>query len=156
MILIRTASVDDSRDLFDWRNDDETRSASISQAVVTWAEHEAWLSQSLREPARRIYIAMLMDSTDTLSSVGMCRFDLLADENSAEVSINLNPAYRRRRLALSVLQAAIDRFLADSNTTVRLTATIRSSNAASTRIFTELGFALTTSSGDFGHYTFEA
>jgi RimJ/RimL family protein N-acetyltransferase len=150
MINIRPAAAQDSRNLFEWRNDQQTRLASISQAEVGWEDHEEWLANSLANGERHIYIAELTEG-DAVEEVGMCRFDVDPERVTAEVSINLNPAFRGRRLAAPVLQAALQHFLAE-HSDVTLEATIRLDNSASERIFTSSGFSRRSADAVFGYY----
>lgn len=154
MINIRPAAAEDSRNLFEWRNDQQTRLASISQAEVGWADHEKWLANSLASSERHIYIAELTEG-DAVAEVGMCRFDVDPERVTAEVSINLNPVFRGRKLAASVLQAAVQRFLAE-HSGVTLEATIRLDNSASERIFTTSGFSRQSTDAVFGYYRRDA
>jgi RimJ/RimL family protein N-acetyltransferase len=148
MITFRPAVESDSDDLYDWRNDGDSRAASGSQTPVLRSEHDDWFAAALAAPDRSIYIAV--DSAAHIS-VGMCRFDR-GDDGSAEVSINLNPARRGTGLSYPVLDGAIARFRSDRGSAIRLTATIRSTNEPSTQIFRKAGFVKTSSSGQFDHY----
>jgi RimJ/RimL family protein N-acetyltransferase len=149
MITIRPAVENDSQDLFTWRNDPDSRQASISQAVVSREDHERWFASSLASPRRAIYLAIDSQSGE---SIGMCRFDLDESATVAEVSINLNPKWRGRGLALSVLTEAIKSFRLSAGKAVPLTATVRSTNPASARIFVNAGFLLTATDGGLDHY----
>lgn len=151
-ILVRPAVSGDALDLFTWRNDPATRAASVSQGTVTWAAHRAWLQRALGDPRRMIYIAQLADAGGMVQSVGMCRFDLPDSAVTAEVSINLNPAYRGRGLAAEVLDAAIGRFYEDAEASVPLIATIRNGNNASARVFEKNGFVKISADSQFGHF----
>lgn len=146
MITIRPAVENDSQDLFTWRNDPDSRQASISQAVVSREDHERWFASSLASPRRAIYLAIDSQSGE---SIGMCRFDLDESATVAEVSINLNPVWRGRGLAAAVLAEAISQFRADTGVAITLTATIRSSNPASASIFRRAGFETTSATGEF-------
>ena len=148
MITVRFATLRDAEDLFQWRNELETRMASQNCAEVVWDQHLSWLTAVLEDPQRFLYVGSCVESDTT--NIGMCRFDV--DGSSAEVSINLNPDFRGRGLAQSILQESISRFAQDRGEVLRLTATIRPSNTASVRIFTESGFRLASEDGSFGHY----
>jgi RimJ/RimL family protein N-acetyltransferase len=54
---LRPATLADAGILLAWRNDAATRLASHNGAVVTLDEHRAWLSASLVNPDRRIWLA---------------------------------------------------------------------------------------------------
>jgi RimJ/RimL family protein N-acetyltransferase len=149
MITFRPVAAADSADLFEWRNDRVTREASVSQDPVSRADHERWFGASLALSTRWIYLAIDDESTQ---SVGMCRFDLGTDGDGVEVSINLNPAWRGRGIAFDVLTGGIARFREDHHPTAPLSATIRTTNRASARIFTRAGFTLVGSSDPYDYY----
>jgi RimJ/RimL family protein N-acetyltransferase len=151
MISIRRATANDSADLLAWRNDERTRLASVSQEPVSAEDHEGWLSRSLASRDRVLYIGTLPNASGADQSVGMCRFDL-ADGGTAEVSINLNPSFRGRGLAAQLLARAIESLEESGEAPTRLTATIRSENAASTRIFIGCGFTEVRRDDDYVYF----
>ena len=57
MTSLLPATPDDSTAVYEWRNDDATRAASVSQSPVPWADHERWYARVLADPARHLYIA---------------------------------------------------------------------------------------------------
>jgi UDP-2,4-diacetamido-2,4,6-trideoxy-beta-L-altropyranose hydrolase len=148
MIIVRPAALSDADDIFQWRNEPASRMASQNSAVVGWDQHLTWFTGVLANTDRSLYICSLAEPVG--ASVGMCRFDV--EGESAEVSINLNPAFRGRGLAQPILERSIDRFTHDREHVHTLTATIRPSNTASVRIFTEAGFRLTAERESFGYY----
>ena len=133
MISLRKAQENDSADVFNWRNDPETREASINTEFVTYVEHETWFSRCLSDPSVTIYIATSND--DANSSVGICRFNTFSNTRKAEVSINLNPSFRGRKLAQKVLHESIKMAASDIQNVRFLTATIKETNTASLKIF---------------------
>jgi len=148
MITVRLATLRDAEDLFRWRNELETRMASQNYEEVVWDQHLSWLSAVLEDPQRFLYVGSRVGADQ--STIGMCRFDV--EGEGAEVSINLNPDFRGHGLAQSILQESIIRFAQDRGEALRLTATIRPSNTASVRIFTEIGFRLASEDASFGYY----
>jgi RimJ/RimL family protein N-acetyltransferase len=145
VIDIRPATDDDAARLLAWRNDPRTREASLDTAEVAWDDHVAWYARALADPGRIIVIAELDGE-----AIGMVRFDRAAD--LAEVSINLAPEARGRRLAEPVLRAAIERYLEGPDVPAALDAVIRDDNAASIRTFLALGFRARGSSDGVGRY----
>lgn len=146
---IRRAGDSDSRDVFDWRNDETTRAVSGDQREVTWQEHTAWFVSTLANRNRYLYIAELADRSGP-RRVAMCRFDY--DSGSAEVSINLNPRFRGQGIAGPVLAAAIARFRVDLGAPVELNARIRHTNPASARLFEKCGFRRESSDAEFDYF----
>ena len=60
---------------------------SITTDEVSWEAHSNWYNNSLKNTSRYLYVGII----DTINKVGMCRFDIDENKNTAEVSINLNP-----------------------------------------------------------------
>ena len=135
MISVKRAELPDSAIIFEWRNDEDTRIASVSHDIVEWADHEQWYEAALADPKRFLYVALHEDVR-----AGLVRFDVDAAGTSAEVSINLNPECRGKGLARPILAAAIEAFRGDEPRVVELTATIRPENVASVRTFASKGF----------------
>jgi RimJ/RimL family protein N-acetyltransferase len=146
--------LDDAQVLFEWRNDLDTRQASISTQSLEWSEHIQWLVAALADASRHIYIVE-DDAVRAHRSIGVCRFDVEGGLSAAaaEVSINLNPAVRGHGLAGPVLDAAIERFRSDTAGATELRATIRPTNVASTKVFLAAGFRIDRSDGEFDYYT---
>ncbi len=80
----------------------------------------------------------------------MSRFDLSAAADTAEVSINLNPLMRGRKLSVPFLTKSIEAFWALHP--VPLTATIRKDNSASIHCFEACGFTQTHDDSTFTYY----
>ncbi|MBU1589374.1 MAG: GNAT family N-acetyltransferase [Actinobacteria bacterium] len=150
MTSLLPATPDDSTAVYEWRNDDATRAASVSQSPVPWADHERWYARVLADPARHLYIAW-----EGGQRVGLCRFDTDAAGASAEVSINLNPAFRGKGYSGRILAAAIETFRAGEGAGIRLTATIRPENLASMRIFAGQGFVPSGSEPGLEHFVLD-
>lgn len=150
MLEVRRASQADSRDLWHWRNDPATRSASLTSDEVAWKHHTEWFDRILTHPESVIYIGESPGVLET--SVGMCRFDIVPAASSAEVSINLNPVHRGKRLSKELLATAIEKFHHDFTTVSQLTAFIRESNVASKKLFTSVGFSRVSQTDGVGAY----
>lgn len=150
MVQVRKATGSDSRDLWEWRNDPATRAASLSSDAVAWEKHVEWFDKTLAHPQRAIYIGEA-PSGET-GNVGMCRFDIDPSAASAEVSINLNPAHRGKRLSKELLAASIDEFRSDFTTVTQVTALIRESNEPSKKLFASVGFSRVSETDGVGAY----
>jgi RimJ/RimL family protein N-acetyltransferase len=150
-LTIRPATELDSRDLFEWRNDPQTRVVSISTDEVPWEDHYRWFTASLSNQRRQIYMCctVIDGSSD---SIGVVRFDIDESLTEAEVSINLNPRVRGRGLGTQTLLAGIAEFESDRPSVMRLTAQIRDSNEASVAIFRKAGFNLKHSNSGLGQF----
>ncbi|MBE3024361.1 GNAT family N-acetyltransferase [Janthinobacterium sp. GW458P] len=130
---IKDADINDSLDVFTWRNDPVSCQMFISNNVVTLEEHKKWFESSLTNQLRKIYIGIVNEG-----KVGICRFDTDKKMSGAEVSINLNPSMRGKNLAYDFLANSIEKYR--TSNTIKLTATIKKENKASLRIFERYGF----------------
>lgn len=148
--LVR-ASPDDSEDIWTWRNDERTRSMSISSGFIERDVHEAWFSHALADPLREFFIGVTVAEG---TKIGMCRFDLDADKSSAEVSINLNPAMRGKGWAKPLLADAVRRYAAESSVSIK--ATVKRHNAAAVRCFLDCGFHLRADDGEYLYFMLDS
>lgn len=98
-IKIRIANIEDSRQLFQWRNHQAIRDNSFSSELIEWKDHQAWLSAVLGSPTK----VLLIGSHDNMP-VGVIRFDIESDE--ATVSIYLTPDTIGRGLGFDLLRSA--------------------------------------------------
>jgi spore coat polysaccharide biosynthesis predicted glycosyltransferase SpsG/GNAT superfamily N-acetyltransferase len=99
-LVARPATLEDARQLWEWRNDPGTRAGSRDTEMVPWLEHLAWLESSLTREDR---VLLVVD--DPLGPVGTVRWDL-ESEREWEVSITVAPDRRGQSLARPMLRAA--------------------------------------------------
>ena len=142
---ITKASNNDSLDIFQWRNDPLTRQNSINTDPVSLKDHNQWFNEVLNSRNTELLIG-IKDSI----KVGVCRFSLNNLSNSVEVSINLNPLMRGKRISKKLLEESINYYLKTNK--VMLTATIRIDNIPSIKIFEELNFIKIKSTDSFNYY----
>ncbi len=133
MIGVRLVNSNDSRDIFEWRNDADTRKMSHDSEIITWQQHEDWFHASLQNADRCLLICV-----DASGKVGMVRLDI--KENDATISINLNPKMRGLGLAQPCLTNAMQ-FFKNAFPDIKIyTAEIKSVNIASSKAFENVGF----------------
>jgi RimJ/RimL family protein N-acetyltransferase len=145
-ITVSRATENDSKDIWEWRNDELTKQMSITTDSVSWETHSSWYQKSLVNPNRYLYIGFLNDS----EKIGMCRFDLDSNTNIAEVSINLIPQYRSKKLSSQLLSQTIAKYLEDKDTD--LAATIKKTNIGSIKLFTKCDFTFEREDSDYNYY----
>ena len=137
MVILRPADESDSLTLWQWRNDEASRAASLDTHLVAWSDHERWFAASLQNPSRLILMAV----DDALTSIGMVRFDF-SNLDPASVSINVAPECRGRGLGQTILHLGLAR-ARESRDGVKFIAQVRSGNEPSIRIFEREGFVRT-------------
>jgi L-amino acid N-acyltransferase YncA len=139
---IRDAKNCDSLDVFEWRNDQLSCHMFVNNREVTIEEHEIWYQSSLKNPLRKLYIAI-----DSNEKIGICRFDYDELDNCSEVSINLNPKMRNKNLSYKFLVSSIKTY--SQVNTCRLKAKIKKENKASLKIFKKSGFVCSAEDDNF-------
>lgn len=147
-VTVLRATANDSRDIWEWRNDEITKQMFITTDSVTWEAHTGWYEKSLTNPNRYLYIGYLNDK----EKIGMCRFDVESTTHTAEVSINLNPLFRNKKLSTKMLAEAIKTFTGETN--VALTATIKKINTSSIKCFTSIDFVFERDDTDYNYYSY--
>lgn len=129
----REATEADAELLLGWRNDPRTRQSSRSTAVVSLAEHLAWLRGVLAEPSRLLLVVEHEEAP-----VGTVRFDR-RDGDGWEVSITLAPESRGRGLSGPVL-AEGERVARDRLGVRVVLAAVHQDNTASAKLFEHAGY----------------
>jgi RimJ/RimL family protein N-acetyltransferase len=140
---IRHALVSDSKYLWQWRNDPQTRQNSVNQDEVSWGDHNNWFTASQKNDAREIFIGL---NNETNELVGMVRFDFNIATTTSKVSLNLNPDWRGKNISSLMLSMAIDKFQNDRF--FLLIAEILAHNTQSIKTFKRCGFALEDDTSD--------
>ena len=133
-IKIRSAKENDSKDIFEWRNDELTRQMSNTSEIIEWENHSRWYSNSLDSESR----ILLICEDDRNEKIAIIRFDI--SESNAVISINLNPTQRSKGLAKSCLIKSIEFFSKQYIEIKNLIAEIKADNIASQKTFLGIGF----------------
>lgn len=126
-IAIRRATLDDAKDLFDWRNDAETVARSTGKEVE-WADHVRWITAVLKRRDRILCIALLDGEP-----VGTVRADIAGDE--AEISFTVARPARGQGIAKAMTALFIKEYLAGK----RIVADIPKGHGASEAVAISLG-----------------
>ena len=132
-MLCRLISLEDSIDVFTWRNDLASRKMSFNSSVISPSEHSTWFSDMLEN---RDHIGIIGEINDEKIGVVF----MLISSGTSKVSINLNPAYRGKGFAASLLRSSILEVQRILPTLQEFTAEIKDKNTASIKIFVQNGF----------------
>ena len=133
-VRLRAATASDCERVWVWRNDPETRAASLDTEAIPWEVHEPWFNEALCGKGRRFYI-VVADGRDA----GAVRLDVADAEG--RVSIHLAPEARYRGIGVRALQAVVGEAF-DALGLVRVTGVIKPDNQPSLAAFAKAGFAL--------------
>lgn len=134
-IKMRKARPGDSKDLWEWRNDPDTRKWSYNTGKIEYPDHRAWFSKKLKEKGARIYIA----ENGKKEKIGQIRFEL-AGKGVSSVNVNLNPVFFGRGLGSKVIDAGTRLFIKENPKVRTVTAEIKKENIASRKAFIKAGY----------------
>jgi len=130
LIHFRRANISDADQLISWRNDPETRSASIDSSPVTLDTHQRWMQASLSNPDRQIFIAEIDQHP-----IGTVRLDRRGGD--WELSWTVAPDSRGKGLGRQMVK------MATTLVSGTLVARVKESNEVSHRIAKFSGFVPT-------------
>lgn len=132
-IRLRLAEARDERDLWLWRNHEDTRRFALDPSLIDWDTHCRWFEQVLNRADRSLLIA-----ESEAGAVGVLRLDL--EDTTAEISIYLVPGRAGQGLGSALLRAA-ERWVRAQLPAVRgIEAVVLERNAASLAAFRAAGY----------------
>jgi L-amino acid N-acyltransferase YncA len=135
MIKTRKARLKDSKTIFEWRNDELTRTMSHTTDIVDWKRHSAWFASSLENKNR---LLLLCENKNDSKKMAVVRFDV--NSTRALLSINLASDMRGKGLSKQCLSESIESFKNEFPQVTALDAEIKLENIASQRLFKSIGF----------------
>lgn len=133
-LTLRKFNANDKNRLFEWSNDELTRSNSFNTQPITFAEHSEWFDKKLNDKDAFYYVGEMKGE-----AVGIVRFD---KTRSGEVVIGvlIDKKFRGKKLAAPFLRQACKTFQKDVVSDIW--AYIKSENKASIKAFEKAGFVL--------------
>jgi len=138
-VSLRPATIQDADLLLEWRNDPATRKASHNTAEVQRDEHISWLSRTVGNSNRRLYVA-----EEKGVSVGTVRADL--SEGVWELSWTVAPGARGRGIAKRMV-AVLAHQISEG-----IRAEVKAGNIASARIAEHAGMEFERETDGILHY----
>lgn len=131
-MILREVTIADWEILLEWRNDPTTRENSFTQEKISTLSHKTWLTNSLLNPDRKIYI---LEHNST--PIGTIRSDRTS-ENTYVLSWNVSPNQRGRGYGAKILELFL------KNKTGEFIAEIKPENIASIKMVEKNGFTKVT------------
>jgi RimJ/RimL family protein N-acetyltransferase len=119
---IRPATRDDARRLFEWRNDESTRSMSKNKDLIQWDDHLGWLDRRLKLDQPNLFVFEADGQP-----VATFRID------GMDLSYTVAPEFRNRGIAKLMLNEVRSRFGS-------LRAHVYSDNVPSIKVAQSAGF----------------
>ena len=129
MIKIIPAAQIHCKIILDWKNNIDSRKNSLNSKIISFENHQKWYNNYLTKNPLQLLICKLGDNY-----VGMVRFDNIYNEKSWNISINLNPLFRNKKLSVVCLKKAIE-FFTSHRDCEYIYADIKPTNIASIKCF---------------------
>ena len=127
-ILLRKASIEDAKLLFDWANEEAVRNNAINQTKIEWENHLKWLKNKIESSSTVIFIVQSKNAP-----IGQIRLDLI--EGWWEVDYSIDKGFRRLGIGKVILKKVIEQ-----KEFFKLRALVKPQNIASIKIFENLMF----------------
>lgn len=136
-IKLRLALPKDENDLLVWRNDPITVSFTPKKNTISPNDHRKWFKTQLESNESWIFIAC-----ESNSKIGMVRFDFVDYylNNYYEISINLNPEFRGRKLSSFIINEGIRHLKSEHEVSFPIFAKIHDENIPSIKSFKKAQF----------------
>jgi RimJ/RimL family protein N-acetyltransferase len=140
-LTFRYASWNDCEIIWKWRNDETTRKNSFNSKFIGFEEHQEWFKKKLEDEKTKVIIIEL-----DRRAIGVVRFDMNFDDDSAEISINLAPEERGKNYGTIAIME-LSNFVLE-NYVAKVVAKIKYTNRASIKAFSNAGFKETFNDGN--------
>ncbi|MEL0255108.1 MAG: GNAT family N-acetyltransferase [Burkholderiaceae bacterium] len=140
----REANVNDSNEIFEWRNDPVTRLSFFSKTKIDWNEHQAWFKNILADENSLIIIVEDIDK-----KLGVVRYDKKGSHHV--VSLNTNPEHRGKGLSADILLCS-EEIIKNKFQDIQLQAEVLNTNLLSKKTFSRAGYELLSNNKKISKY----
>lgn len=100
-MILRLATVDDVKVIFEWANDDDMRINSFESKSIEWEEHVIWYNNKLSSNNSIIFIA----ESEEHKNIGQIRFDKYL--NYAKIDFYITKEFRSQGFGCEILTKGI-------------------------------------------------
>ena len=129
---IRPVTEEDSRLLYEWRNEELVRKNFFNQEIIPWENHEQWFKKILASDNE--YAFILVDGNDLIGQVR-----LTVENDVAEISYSIDKKFRCLGYGGIILQL-IENMVAETMPNIKLCAQVKGDNIESQYLFEKLGY----------------
>ena len=130
MISIKKVTIKDSPFILSWRNNNFTRKYSRNQKQIKKNDHDIWFKNEINNKKNILLIAYYEKNR-----IGFIRYNLIANQQY-EISINLNPKYRNKKLGNIFIHKS-EKFLKKNCLVI---ASVNKRNTISNKFFSKVGY----------------
>ena len=143
-IHLSPATIHDSKDIYDLRQDPIVSKYLFSNVTFTFNEHNAWLQEKLSDNNCMLFVITLCL---TNKFAGTIRFDRVS-EKQYEISILLSPVFHGQGIGKASLKESLD-ILKTHISEGTVIARVRPQNIRSMQLFKACGFIEKTNTNNF-------
>jgi RimJ/RimL family protein N-acetyltransferase len=131
-LILRPATMQDVRKIFEWRNAPEIVMRSTTGRPVSWDEHQAWFGETINGTSRRLFVLVRGDD-----ELGQVRFD--RKNGMAVISVYLLERFTGRGLGIQAIRRGCERIAREWGVR-RIIAHVQDGNLRGKRAFAKCGF----------------
>lgn len=135
MFKIRKAHKEDSRKIYDIRNDESVLQYSFDPNKTSYETHQAWFEASLKNDLRKIFV---IESQEKIA--GVVRYDLDQNQISSEVSIYIAKDFWGQGLGQWALLESEPLLKMEAPACKKIVAKVFFENIASLKIFEKCNY----------------
>jgi UDP-2,4-diacetamido-2,4,6-trideoxy-beta-L-altropyranose hydrolase len=132
--VLRRVKETDCRLLWEWANEPEVRSASLSSTPIPWDEHREWFTKRLGDEK----ILMLIATDEQGVPVGQVRFETTSNRE-ADIDISITPERRGLGWGARLIEKAVQAAFEQTDL-VRVHGFVKAENRASAKVFERADF----------------
>tara|TARA_B100001057_G_scaffold501031_1_gene619845 strand:+ start:1394 stop:1870 length:477 start_codon:yes stop_codon:yes gene_type:complete len=148
-ITIRKALLQDSIDLFKWRNDPLALEMSKNSSKILKRDHDLWLKKNISK--KRVLI-LICENSFTKNKIGIIRFDFNRSFIKSTISINISPEERGKKYSKVCLKQGITYMKSIYPQCREIIADVKKTNLRSIDIFTSNEFEYVEEENFFNRY----
>lgn len=146
--VIKLATIEDMKDIFDLSNDELVRANSFKQEKILWENHQKWFKNKINDENSLFFL--IKDLKNNLIS------QIRLDKTSAvegDISISISSQFRGKGYGAKVLKAVSEKIILEQDAKT-INAYVKKENVASQIIFEKAGYVLKEKDSDKMRYVY--
>ena len=141
--IIRFATTDDMKNVFELSNDKLVRKNSINQEQIGWDDHVVWFTNRITKIGEPFYIVESYDK----KLIAQVRFD---KRDEFVISLSVSSGFRGKGLAAKIIKKC-----SEFSGINKITAWVKEENTASQKAFLKAGYKFDIKDGDYLKYVYK-
>lgn len=151
---VRPIAAHETRDIFNWRNDDATLALTCHADPVSWTHHQRWFNDALNSVKNDTSLCVLNNTAQ--EKLALVRFGLSDDGQRAEIALEIQPD-KGEVSELAVMTTVLSDFWQRHPDCETIDARVNASDALAITLFELAGFVcLGAETGGVVHFVMPA